>query len=135
MKKKLLILISLIIVSGAFYAYSEFNRAKQNLTEVKAKYTSTASDLVASFSNDEAGATKKYSDEVIEVSGVIAMIDNQGDTLFTIYLQSNDLASVACELEKNQSVDNLEVGQNVTIKGICTGYLMDVVLVQSVLTK
>lgn len=135
MKKKLFILIGLVILAGAFYAYSEFNRTKKSVSTLEAKYKSTAADLVSSFSKDEEGATKKYADAVIEVSGQIALIDNQADTLFTIYLETNDLAKVACELEKNQTINGLEVGQNVTVKGICSGYLMDVILVQSVLTK
>ena len=49
----------------------------------------------------------------------------------SIYLDtSNDLSNIIFQLEKLDT--SIEEGQEVTLKGICTGYLMDVVLVRSV---
>jgi len=48
-----------------------------------------------------------------------------------------DLAGVGCQLEKNtkSNMNKLIVGESVTIKGICTGILIDVVLVDCVITE
>ena len=92
-------------------------------------YKLTSEDLLESFEEDENVANEKYLDKVIEVTGVVSKAEkNTGTT--SIYLATlNDLSNVIFQLEKDDP--SIEAGHQVTMKGICTGYLLDVVLVRS----
>ena len=57
------------------------------------------------------------------------------DTAATVILNDgSSISSVICQFEKENvwEVKDLKEGDNITIKGICTGYLMDVVMVRCV---
>ena len=55
-----------------------------------------------------------------------------------ITLKTNDdFGSILCHLsaKSTKKMDKLKVGEIVIVKGICTGYLMDVILVKSEITN
>ncbi len=68
---------------------------------------------------------------VLEVTGIInEMSKNQkGETVIT--LKGTDMGGIICTLESAIQAAT-KVGATVVIKGICTGYLTDVVLVRCV---
>ena len=45
------------------------------------------------------------------------------------------MGGVSCEMQDTSGTENIKAGDSVTIKGVCTGVLMDVVLVRCVLAK
>ena len=45
------------------------------------------------------------------------------------------MSGVICEMEDGQEISSLKTGEKITIKGKCTGFLSDVVLVQSSLVQ
>ena len=74
-----------------------------------------------------------YLNKVISVSGKIqnVLADTSG---VAITLQtSSGLFGVTCKMdETNLDVSHYSEGQTVKIKGLCTGYLMDVILIRCV---
>lgn len=134
MKKYIWYILAAALVGGA-YGYYQYNRPVASLESKSADAVLEASALLKAFETDETAANVKYLDKVIEVSGVIARIEEDGDKR-SIYLNTgNEMSSVICEMELGTAMDQLAQGSNVVIKGKCTGYLMDVVLVQSVVKK
>jgi hypothetical protein len=132
MKKTIFILLA-IIGLGAGYAYYQANRPVESLTEAKADIITEASALIASFTTDETKANAAYLDKIVTVSGIVTKIE-QAEGKHTIYLDGNNpMSAVVCEMEKNQKLDNISEGKSVSIKGKCTGFLSDVVLVQGVI--
>ena len=88
------------------------------------------SELLEAFEGDEYLANKKYLDKIIEVKGNISKIEDHK----SIYIDTeNPLSSIIFEMEEGQDITSLKVGDVITIKGLCTGYLMDVVMVRSIL--
>ena len=58
------------------------------------------------------------------------------DTTATVFLNDGySGTSVICQFgrESNEEIKDLKKGDLVTVKGICSGYLMDVVMVRCVL--
>ena len=57
------------------------------------------------------------------------MKDQKGN--YNVTLQGPDIAGIGCEFEPaaQNYVRQIKEGQKVTIKGVCTGVLMDVVMV------
>ena len=132
MKKKLLLLALILVLIAAVAAFYQFNKTHPDLHAEKAKYNLTAQELALSFTENEETSTKKYSDAIIGIEGEVSSIENQGDTLFTVYLLGEGLSSVACEMNSKAEADGIKEGEVVKIKGICSGYLLDVILVQCV---
>jgi len=76
-------------------------------------------------------ANKKFINQVMEVNGSIFEIsqDQQGATVFLLTTGEKE-AGVLCtmELGETKKIQGKKVGDNITVKGHCTGMLMEVVL-------
>ena len=130
-KRIFLITFLIILCSAGIYIYKEYNRKPARLNNLPAVVNINADTLISQFALNEAEANKKYLGKVISVKGFINKIDNQQDTLLTILLGDSLLSSSVSCLMDSSYVKLKKVftpGAPITIKGICTGYLMDVEL-------
>ena len=129
MKKKIIASILLLGIIGAGIGYYMYSKPLASINSMKTDHQISSTDLLEVFEDDETVANEKYLDKVIEVTGTVIKAETLNGTT-SIYLSTeNDLSNIICQLEKED--DSIKKGQEVTIKGICTGYLMDVVLVRS----
>ena len=128
--KKIIIGILVLGIIGAFIAYKMYNKPHVNVEEVSADISITADKILNDFSSDENLANLKYLDKIIEVKGVISEI-NIEKGIITIET-NDDFGSVICHLseEASRKISGLQEGQIIVVKGICTGFLMDVILVK-----
>ena len=129
--KYLLVAFGIIAITIGIYAYKEYNRKSSDLANTEAVDLTTASVLIDAYSSKEDAANKKYLGKVIQVKGTIVELTNQQDTAFTILLGDTAHSSrVSCTLDKNHiaAAKKYAVGNSIIVKGICTGYLMDVEL-------
>lgn len=137
MKKKLLIAAVIAVLTGVAFAYYLYNKPHQSIADDEPAFTIDAKMLVSDYDTDEATANAKYLGKIVEVKGTISekITDSKGK--ITITLQGADLAGVGCEFEPGaqKHLTGLSEGQEVCVKGICTGVLMDVVLADCVITK
>lgn len=131
MKKYFYIALALGLLAAA-YGYYEYNRPVKGIENEVADVAIESAALLTEFESDETSANKKYFDKIVDVTGTIAKIsDNDGKK--SVYLNAgSDLSFIICELENTADADKLSVGEKTTVKGKCTGYLSDVILVQSV---
>ncbi|MFL3661838.1 MAG: OB-fold protein [Polaribacter sp.] len=133
--KKIIFGILLLFCLGAIIGYKIYNKPHVNVAQEKAAISDTASVILEAFSADEAAANLKYLGKIIEVKGVISKIEvvnKKG----SITLETNALfGSVLCTLTPEESlyIKELKIGQEVLLKGICTGFLMDVILVKCII--
>lgn len=91
-------------------------------------------ELFRIFEEDEAQANKLYLDKVLEISGKITEITANQDMTPIIVLETENMVfGIRCTM--NDSETKVQVGEAVTIKGICTGYLSDVVITNAIVIK
>jgi len=132
-KKGILILLVLavVLIGAALYGWKEFHRRHEETSALTAAFSVPAPVLVKAFQDDENKANKQYNDKVINVSGTIVKVDHN-DSTQTVQLDGQSMGGVICQFETSHGNDlkALRPGQPVTIKGICTGMLLDVVLVR-----
>jgi predicted aconitase len=85
--------------------------------------------LVQAFESDENAANSMYLDKIVTVTGTVESVTTD-TTAVTVYLKESDgLAGVICSFDRKATgISALHNGMQVSIKGICTGYLMDVVM-------
>ncbi len=133
-KKKILkwTLLSLLVlmIAGGLVSYKMWTKPHRNVEAAKA-ITVAATELTTAYENNEPDANSKYLDKVLEVTGEINEIskNQKGETVITF--KGTDMGGVISTLEGVVPAE-IKTGASATVKGICTGYLTDVVLVRCV---
>jgi hypothetical protein len=133
--KKILIIGGLLALFGAAVGFYFYNKPHQNIRSAKADFTVTATELFNAFETDETAANEKYLGKIIEVTGTVQEVkkDEEGKTGVTLE-GGGMMFGVICKLDDFSEPKRTEFtqGEQVTLKGECTGMLMDVVLVRCV---
>ena len=126
-----LLSVLLILGTGGVVGYKMYTKPHRNVTNAKS-VNITAINLVTSYENNEANANTLYLDKVLEVKGEVNDVskNQKGETVIT--LKGTDMSGVICTLE-GMVTSPIKPNSSVVIKGICTGFLTDVVLVRCVL--
>jgi hypothetical protein len=127
--KAILIAIVLIVMAGILIGYVLYNKPHRSVADEDAIRVE-AVELFKAFESDETLANTKYLNKAVEVSGVVAEVSTNMEGKTVVILQTDDpMFGVSCTLADIQQVT---AKSTVTIKGICTGYLSDVVIVQGI---
>jgi len=130
-KKYFFLIALLVLVITIALGIRTYNKPHVNVVNTEAKYKLDAQQLINSFITDEDEASKKYVNTIIQVSGE-ALEFNHG----TISIKDkNSESTVLCNLllKEDEKFKKIKQGDKIKVKGICTGYLLDVVLVECVL--
>lgn len=134
MKKVLRYGLPLLLI-GILAAYFIYNKPHKNMTKTEADISVSAFDLFTEFEQNEAKANEKYLEKVILVEGEIRDVStNETGNVSLTLKSSSDMFGVICQMDdltEHERTD-FSVGETVSLKGICTGMLMDVVLVRCV---
>ena len=123
-----------ILAFAVTYGFKEYNRKLADTQHLKADFQIDAVDFVREFEAAESLATTQYSDKVINVRGFVSSMEVT-DTSGTVFLNGgSSQSSVMCQFDQNtiRDIKQLRNGELVTIKGVCSGYLMDVVMVRCI---
>jgi len=113
-----------------------FNLEAADLRKAKPDFIISAADLQQAFENNEVSASAKFVNRIIEVSGNIESISIGEENALNLTLQTgSDLSSVICTIPDAASTVNLSTGNPITVRGECSGYLMDVLLNNCVIIK
>lgn len=121
-----------ILLVAAFFAY-KFTQPKAPL-DIQTAATElmiSATKLYADFEMDEANANSKYAGKVIEVSGTLGEVSKDEGGSYVINLDADSpLGQVVFYLADSSPspIPSEKIGDSVKLKGVCTGYLFDVVL-------
>jgi hypothetical protein len=132
--KKISIYILIIVLLGIFIGYKMYHNPHINVAEKSVDINITANTLLANFSSDETKANTKYLDKIIAVKGMVTNVEFNGEKAAISLQTKDDFGSVVCYLVKEEVKKSAAIkeGQEVILKGICTGFLMDVILVKCV---
>ncbi len=122
---KCMFVFSMICLSFFIKACSNQN----NIKEVAPKFAISSNDLLLEFIANENKANQKYVNEVIEVYGSIKEITSLNNRK-TIILNTASNSGVICDINNSEQeiLNDLKKNQFIHIKGICKGYLKDVIL-------
>lgn len=128
--KWILVSILLVAITGGIVAYQMYNKPHRNVAAAKAE-TITAVIIATAYEANEKNADSVYLNKILEVSGEVTDIlkNQKGETV--IALKGTDMSGVSCTMEGTVPT-SVNKGLVITVKGICTGYLADVVLVRCV---
>ncbi|MDR3681789.1 MAG: hypothetical protein P4L41_17605 [Flavipsychrobacter sp.] len=119
MIKKIFTAILALAIIGGCIAYYQWHKPHQKAEDAQG-IVITAVELAKQYKADEKAADLKYLSKVIEVSGTINEVDKNQDGGSMLILETGDpMAGVQCSIrDKNKTAAK---GQNVVIKGFCSG--------------
>jgi len=135
MKKYIKYAVAVVIAVGAF-GYYYVNKPKASIVHKQPDVIISPEKLLNEFVTDEEAANAKYLDKIIEVSGKIASKNQNEDHKITILMDTGDpMSSVTCELNPKEisKSSGFDKGSIIELKGICTGMLTDIVLVDCII--
>lgn len=131
MKMKFLYIgtISITIIGICAYFYA-FYSPKPDIYSEKVEQKLSAKELFNKFEDNENQANKAFLGKVIEINGTLADVQKtQDNEIILILRDENQIFGVVCTMqEKKIDPDKIKIGTNLTIKGICKGYLTDVIV-------
>ena len=133
--KKYLFSIGFLGLIGASIALYLYNKPHKNIKNSKTDFTMEAEQLFSEFEENEADSNTKYLDKLIEVKGIVREMNSDDEGNVNVFLKTeNELSGVICQLDNLTSHEKTKFnpGESVAFKGICTGMLMDVVMVRCV---
>ena len=115
-KGKIILLVALVaIVCSIGYGFYLYNKPAKKISEENPELVISAKELINDFSNNAEKLTVEYVGKVIEVKGEISMIESGNESKIVI-LENG----IKCEF--NNLDLNLNKGQEITVKGLFTGY-------------
>jgi hypothetical protein len=136
MRTKIIAALSFIIVLAVSAGFFLYHKPADRVVSDEPHYTVNASTLFQEFTKDEQDATTKYLDKVIQVRGRILEISAVDSVGLNIVLETGSpLFGVSCRFSDGVKRMSYRKGEEVTINGLCTGKLMDVVLIKCAFDK
>lgn len=133
--KKILIIFLAVVVLGGVAAYYYYNMPVASLENTKPDVEVSAHKLLTDYETDEKTANDTYLGKVIQVKGEISAIVNEGGKRKIQLDAGSPMSSIICEIDSTNNISAVKTGDEVKIKGLCSGYLSDVIVVQANVMK
>lgn len=129
MKKFLIIGLAVALAIGFIVWKITFKKADTSVQDKKADVEILASNLLSEFETNESAANTKYLDKIIVVEGIVADVKKDTSGVSVYLKEPESMSGVLCGFNKNTQIPHeIKVGETLKIKGVCNGYLMDVLL-------
>jgi hypothetical protein len=135
--KYIAIFFSIVIAVLVTVYLIVFRKADDSVAGLNPKYKLSCSVLVNEFEKDEDLANAKYLDKIVEIEGTIAELSSDTSGVHITLHDENATSGITCSFSISQNIDikELKLGSTIVIKGICTGFSMDVTLNKGTIVK
>ncbi|HBT92993.1 MAG TPA: hypothetical protein DEB23_01745 [Chitinophagaceae bacterium] len=133
-KNKIIIVIALIAAIAFSVYYYVFVYSSQHRRQVQSEIgiAITSDSLVAKYQADEKLANSLYLNKAVVVTGNLLSIDKNQEGKTTLVIGRTDSFSNVSVTMISTAAIIQKVGESITIKGLCTGALSDVVITDGV---
>jgi hypothetical protein len=127
--KVILFFVFFVAVSAILALLYFYNLKSTDMSKAHPDFVITATALLKEFEENEKNASAKYVNKILEVNGIIASINTAKDNILTISLTTeSDISSIICTFPAVADPSKFIVGDTITLRGECSGFLMDVLL-------
>lgn len=135
LKKLLIFLLGLLLIIG-IGSVIFLNLSGATTEGKKVDHTLGAIALFSAFETNEQAANKKYIGKIVEVKGNIMSTERDGNDATVILLDSgNGMDAILCTLEKGEEDKLTKGSEAVTIRGLCAGKAIDVVINKGIVVE
>lgn len=125
---------SLLLIASVIAVF-KYYKPHRSVKKEEAAFKLSVSKLVDAFSADENQANAQYAGKIIEVRGALKEMILNDSTLILLMGDSTLPTGVSCYLQRDQKdkYTTLKKGEEVLVKGVCNGMLLDVVIDKAIL--
>ncbi len=121
--KKILIAAGILIIGGVAVVIYVFTRSFEDTADTKAAFEVSANKLIGEFAAATPVANKKYTEQIVTVSGRVTEVES-ADT--TVNIKMTDTATGSYVIFAFQSnamaaAKKVKEGDSVSVKGSCSG--------------
>ncbi len=110
------------------------NMPDVNLQKQTAAHSIDAIKFFNTYEKNPAKSDTKYMDQIVDISGKISEVSTDRKGATVIAMRADDaISGVMCTFKENQTAKlaKYKVGDPITVRGICVGMTLDVVLNKS----
>lgn len=130
MKRWLKVLILLVFagfITGFLVYRYIYNKPHPDYEKAKPHHSLSARSLYEAFLNDEKGASEKFNGKVIEIDGMLSKVETNDNLVIAVFEFSEGIfgaegVRVTMLPAYHETILNYETGQQVNLKGLCTGF-------------
>ena len=131
---KLIYAIAVVAITalGGYYYVFVYSKTHHRNVQSEKGIVIQADSLSAAYQANEKNANALYLNKAVEISGTIVSIDkNQEGKITLIIGRSDSFSNVSATLISTAPITQ-KIGETITIKGVCTGALSDVIVTEGV---
>ncbi len=131
---KLIYAIAVVAITalGGYYYVFVYSKTHHRNVQSEKGIVIQADSLSAAYQADEKNANVLYLNKAVEISGTIVSIDKNQEGKITLILgRSDSFSNVSVTLISTTPISQ-KIGETITIKGVCTGALSDVIITEGV---
>jgi hypothetical protein len=123
-------MISSVVLVTTVVCLFIYYKPHRSVRKEEAAFSLSESQLVDAFIKDESTANSMYLGKILQVKGTLKEIILNDSSLVLLLGDSTMDTGISCYLQKDQKdlYTTLKRGESITVKGICNGMLLDVVL-------
>ena len=127
--KVALFVVAFIALSGILAALYYYNLKHTDMSKARPDFIISSTLLQKAFEDNETTASQKFINKIVEVTGTIASVKPGENNILSISLVTgSDLSSVICTFTAIGDTSKYVPGAEITLRGECSGFLMDVLL-------
>lgn len=138
LKKLAWIVIGPVLAFAAYKMGEKFVMSETftNTTDIKADHTVNATDLIREFTINDTAANNKYREKILVVNGKTTQVERLSDSTTTIQFADSTGSYIAFSFEKEQyeEVKEIKTGDEVSLKGSCSGSIYSEILGTTAIT-
>ena len=131
---KLIYAIAVVAITalGGYYYVFVYSKTHHRNVQSEKGIVIQADSLSAAYQANEKNANALYLNKALEISGTIVSIDkNQEGKITLIIGRPDSFSNVSVTLISTAALSQ-KIGETITIKGVCTGALSDVIVTEGV---
>ncbi|RFM29041.1 OB-fold protein [Deminuibacter soli] len=130
-KKIIFFAVVIVCLAVAAWGYRMYNKPRAGVADQQTDRTLSAAELYRLYAANEHAADSMFLGKVIAVSGVVQSVDQSQPNAPTILLETGAAGTINCSMQPGDSKP-IKQGMQLQVKGKCTGFLMDVNLVDAI---
>ncbi|MEM8928837.1 MAG: hypothetical protein AAGC45_11580 [Bacteroidota bacterium] len=137
-KAGFILVCAAVITLISIWALCYIDKSPEKITpDTRVEVKISSADLLASFIEDESKANSDFVERVIQVKGVVKEVTFLNNR-YTVLLQGQgEYACLICDMDEDEvgQINEVTIGDTITLKGVCKGFLMDAILLNCVLVN
>jgi len=135
MKRSIIIFIVIVVIVGGIVAYLQWNKPHRDPSKEQGLKIS-AEQIFSEYEADELTSNEKYLNKTLEIQGHLIDAGANQDGMPTAMLDSGNPmfgVQITFNSKEKEKLSQLTIGDKITVKGICTGFLSDVIITDAVI--